>query len=192
MTIDLETLEVVKPATQAEAETEAEVPTSDFPGLVAAEDGSLVPNAPPYTEAQEPEPNEESQESKPSVVTPASSPRHGSTWLLADGKLRTEQLRYLNRQRCIGIRNWREVRKEALKGGAQLEELPVPPAVQGRSIRVCDLRYLFEEPTHCKWCRDRLTHETLMHWTFRRSHRTGEAAQNIEKCGGDLQTMFLP
>ena len=52
MTIDLETLEVVKPATQAEAAPEAEAPPSEFPGLIFAEDGSLVVKAPPYTDVQ--------------------------------------------------------------------------------------------------------------------------------------------
>jgi hypothetical protein len=70
MTIDLETLEVVKPATQAEAAPEVEAPPSEFPGLATAEDGSLVPNAPPYTQAQVLE-----EEIRGSEIAPASSNR---------------------------------------------------------------------------------------------------------------------
>jgi hypothetical protein len=65
MTIDLETLEVVKPSTQAAAASEVEAPPSEFPGLVTAENGSLVPNAPPYTNAQVLE--EETKRAEPAI-----------------------------------------------------------------------------------------------------------------------------
>ncbi len=89
---------------------------------------------------------------------------------LRDSKLRTQQLKYLNLQRAKGLK-W-------ARGNINLlQESGIAfPEVRSRSILVRHLRYEFCEPTHCKWCEEALTAESLA-LTFDRSLYEGGSAE---------------
>jgi hypothetical protein len=81
--------------------------------------------------------------------------------LLANSKLRTEQLRYLNHQRVKALRKLGDDISRCLKSGRDPADCPQMPEVRSRSIRVSDLRLRFSEPSRCKWCGDDLTDKNL-------------------------------
>jgi hypothetical protein len=77
--------------------------------------------------------------------------------LLADPKLRTLQLKYLNHQRVKALQRLRTDISRCLKSGRDPADCPQMPEVRSRSIRVSDLRLKVSEPSRCKWCGDDLT-----------------------------------
>jgi hypothetical protein len=89
---------------------------------------------------------------------------------LRDSKLRTQQLKYLNLQRAKGLKWARENINFLKESGIAF------PEVRSRSILVRHLRYEFREPTHCKWCEEALTAESLA-LTFDQSLYEGGSAE---------------
>jgi hypothetical protein len=95
------------------------------------------------------------------VATEGQEPGQKELRLLAEPKLRTQQLRYLNHQRVKALRRLRDDISRCLKSGRDPANCPKMPEVRGRSIRVRDLRLGFNEPSRCKWCGDDLTDKNL-------------------------------
>jgi hypothetical protein len=96
--------------------------------------------------------------------------------LLRYSKLRTAQLKYLNLQRAKGIRAVRRTIAEMQNKGIEPAQLPSLPEIRSRSILVRHLRHEFQEPTHCKWCEEALTAESLA-LTFDRRLEEGGSAE---------------
>jgi hypothetical protein len=97
----------------------------------------------------------------PAAPNEGQEQEHQGLRLLAESKLRTQQLKYLNHQRVKALKRLRDDISRCLKSGCDPANCPQMPEMRSRSIRVSDLRYQFSEPSRCKWCEDDLTDKNL-------------------------------